>query len=111
MVSFRPSDTYMSRSKNQGNRLTAGGFDPHIDANAYTHVKMIKHLTVLAAVDGMSAENGGLEVVDGSHLMEIKLGADRCIEPSWVQSQKWTSCDLQPGRSNPIPNQLEIISG
>lgn len=58
---------------------------------------MIKHLTVLAAVDGMSAENGGLEVVDGSHLTEIKLGEDRCIEPAWVQSQKWTSCDLQPG--------------
>ncbi|PLN78604.1 PhyH-domain-containing protein [Aspergillus taichungensis] len=75
----------------------SGGFDPHIDANAYTHVKMIKHLTVLAAVDGMNSENGGLEVVDGSHLTEIKLGEDRCIEPAWVQSQKWTSCDLQPG--------------
>ncbi|XHG05877.1 hypothetical protein AWENTII_009091 [Aspergillus wentii] len=75
----------------------SGGFDPHIDANAYTHVKDIKHLTVLAAVDEMTSSNGGLDVVDGSHLMNIPLGSDRCIDPSWVNSQKWTSCDLQPG--------------
>ncbi|KAL2831851.1 hypothetical protein BJY01DRAFT_254136 [Aspergillus pseudoustus] len=75
----------------------SGGFDPHIDANAYTHVKNIKHLTILAAVDEMTAANGGLDVVDGSHRMDIPLGADRCIERAWVEQQKWTSCDLQPG--------------
>ncbi|KAJ5737856.1 uncharacterized protein N7483_002981 [Penicillium malachiteum] len=75
----------------------SGGFDPHIDANAYTHVKNIKHLTILAAVDEMTLENGGLEVVDGSHRMEIPLGGDRCIEPEWVNSHTWTSCDLLPG--------------
>ncbi|KAF7157837.1 hypothetical protein CNMCM5623_002271 [Aspergillus felis] len=75
----------------------SGGFDPHIDANAYTHVKDIKHLTVLAAVDEMNAENGGLEVVDGSHLMGIPLGRDRCIEQFWVESHEWTSCNLKPG--------------
>ncbi|KAL2811870.1 hypothetical protein BJX63DRAFT_443853 [Aspergillus granulosus] len=75
----------------------SGGFDPHIDANAYTHVKNIKHLTILAAVDEMTSANGGLEVVDGSHRMQVPLGEDRCIEPAWVQSHAWTSCDLQPG--------------
>ncbi|KAL4897195.1 hypothetical protein BDV59DRAFT_85921 [Aspergillus ambiguus] len=75
----------------------SGGFSPHIDANAYTHVKMIKHLTVLAAVDDMTPENGGLDVVDGSHRMEIKLGEDRCIEPAWVENQTWTPCVLHPG--------------
>ncbi|KJK65160.1 Phytanoyl-CoA dioxygenase PhyH [Aspergillus parasiticus SU-1] len=75
----------------------SGGFSPHIDANAYTHVKNIKHLTVLAAVDDMTPENGGLDVVDGSHRTEIKLGEDRCIDPAWVESQKWTPCTLQPG--------------
>lgn len=75
-----------------------GGFDPHIDANAYTHVKNIKHLTILAAVDEMNAINGGLEVVNGSHRMEVPLGADRCIEPAWVDSHRWTPCDLHPGR-------------
>ncbi|GAD98880.1 hypothetical protein ANI_1_1162024 [Paecilomyces variotii No. 5] len=75
----------------------SGGFAPHIDANAYTHVKNISHLTILAAVDGMTIENGGLEVVDGSHRMEVPLGTDRCIEASWVAAQKWTPCDLTSG--------------
>ncbi|KKK14314.1 hypothetical protein P175DRAFT_0500869 [Aspergillus ochraceoroseus IBT 24754] len=75
----------------------SGGFSPHIDANAYTHVKNIKHLTVLVAVDEMTSENGGLDVVNGSHLMEVPLGEDRCIEPSWVESHEWTPCNLNPG--------------
>jgi hypothetical protein len=74
-----------------------GGFDPHIDANAYTHVKNIKHLTILAAVDEMTAANGGLEVVDGSHRMEIPLGADRCITPDWVANNPWTPAELESG--------------
>ncbi|OQE23676.1 hypothetical protein PENSTE_c008G03522 [Penicillium steckii] len=75
----------------------SGGFDPHIDANAYTHVKNIKHLTLLAAVDEMNAINGGLEVVNGSHKMAVPLGQDRCIDPVWVESHTWTPCDLLPG--------------
>lgn len=74
-----------------------GGFDPHIDANAYTHVKNIKHLTILAAVDEMTAANGGLEVVEGSHRMDIPLGGDRCITSNWVESNVWTPAELQPG--------------
>jgi ectoine hydroxylase-related dioxygenase (phytanoyl-CoA dioxygenase family) len=74
-----------------------GGFDPHIDANAYTHVKNIKHLTILAAVDEMNAANGGLEVVDGSHRMNIPLGNDRCITSDWVDSNVWTPAELQSG--------------
>lgn len=74
-----------------------GGFDPHIDANAYTHVKNIKHLTILAAVDGMNAANGGLEVVNGSHRMDIPLGSDRCIAPDWVESNVWTPAELESG--------------
>lgn len=82
--------------------------DPHIDANAYTHVKDIKHLTVLVAVDVMTSANGGLEVVNGSHLMTIPLGSDRCIEPAWVRSQTWTPCDLQPGMHPYIINRPDI---
>lgn len=79
--------------------LITGGFSPHIDANAYTHVKDIKHLTVLAAVDEMNSANGGLDVVKGSHRMSVPLGEDRCIDPAWVESQEWTACDLNPGLS------------
>jgi ectoine hydroxylase-related dioxygenase (phytanoyl-CoA dioxygenase family) len=77
--------------------MSPGGFDPHFDANAYTHVKNIKHLTILAAVDAMTSENGGLEVVEGSHLQAVPLGSDRCIEPAWVDCHTWVPCDLQPG--------------
>lgn len=77
--------------------MFVGGFDPHIDANAYTHVKNIKDLTILAAVDEMTGENGGLEVVEGSHREDIPLGSDRCIEPSWVSGHTWVPCNLQPG--------------
>jgi hypothetical protein len=45
----------------------------------------------------MNVSNGGLEVVDGSHRMNVPLGSDRCIEPSWVESQPWTPCNLEPG--------------
>ncbi|KAJ0414048.1 hypothetical protein BJY00DRAFT_305898 [Aspergillus carlsbadensis] len=76
----------------------SGGFSPHIDANAYTHVKDIKHLTALVAVDEMTSANGGLDVVKGSHRMTVPLSSeDRCIEGSWVDSHEWTSCDLNPG--------------
>jgi hypothetical protein len=55
----------------------------------------------------MNAENGGLEVVDGSHLMDIPLGRDRCIEQSWVESHEWTSCNLKRGEGIP---QIRILT-
>jgi ectoine hydroxylase-related dioxygenase (phytanoyl-CoA dioxygenase family) len=51
----------------------SGGFSPHIDSTAYTHVKDIKHLTILIAVDPSNMSNGGLETVEGSHLIEDQL--------------------------------------
>lgn len=76
-----------------------GGFDPHIDATAYTHVKEIKHLTILLSIDESSMTNGGLEVVDGSHDMHIPIDrTDNCIDSAWVKNQKWTPVELQPGK-------------
>jgi ectoine hydroxylase-related dioxygenase (phytanoyl-CoA dioxygenase family) len=78
--------------------LVIGGFAPHIDAVAYTHVKNIKHLTILLAVDSSNLSNGGLEVVDGSHEMTIPINKkDHCIESSWVNSQIWTPVKLDSG--------------
>jgi hypothetical protein len=78
--------------------LVIGGFAPHIDAVAYTHVKNIKHLTVLLAVDPSNLANGGLEVVDGSHEMTIPINEkDHCIESSWVENQRWTPVELNSG--------------
>ena len=45
----------------------------------------------------MTPANGGLEIVDGSHLMTVPLREDRCIDPDWVKSHKWTPCELQAG--------------
>jgi hypothetical protein len=45
----------------------------------------------------MNSANGGLEVVDGSHRMDIPLGSDRCIEPTWVKTNPWTPAELEAG--------------
>jgi ectoine hydroxylase-related dioxygenase (phytanoyl-CoA dioxygenase family) len=80
--------------------LETGGFAPHVDAVAYTHVKMIKHLTILLAVDTSNMTNGGLEVVDGSHMMEVPVREDdHCLEFDWVKSHKWIPVELEPGKS------------
>jgi ectoine hydroxylase-related dioxygenase (phytanoyl-CoA dioxygenase family) len=76
----------------------SGGFSQHIDAVAYTHVKDIKHLTILVAVDSTDMSNGGLEVVDGSHEMDIPINeVDHYIQESWVKHQKWTPAELESG--------------
>jgi 2-aminoethylphosphonate dioxygenase len=76
----------------------SGGFSPHIDSTAYTHVRNIKHLTILIAVDPSNMSNGGLEVVEGSHLMEVPIDrTNNCLEPSWVKSQAWVPVELEAG--------------
>ena len=84
------------RTENDHN---AGGFAPHIDAVAYTHVKMIKHLTILLAVDESSKSNGCLEVVARSHELQIPIReVDHCIEYDWVDEQTWTPVELEAGK-------------
>jgi ectoine hydroxylase-related dioxygenase (phytanoyl-CoA dioxygenase family) len=76
----------------------SGGFSPHLDSTAYTHVKNIKHLTILMAVDASNMSNGGLEVVEGSHVMDVPMDrSDNCIERSWVESETWIPVELEPG--------------
>lgn len=77
----------------------SGGFAPHVDSTAYTHVKKIKHLTILLAVDASNLTNGGLEVVNGSHNMDVPIAEDNCIEPDWVAKQIWTPVELEAGES------------
>lgn len=76
----------------------SGGYSPHIDAVAYTHVKDVKHMTILLAVDASNMKNGGLEVVDGSHKVDIPIRkSDNILEPEWVASQKWDPVELEAG--------------
>jgi ectoine hydroxylase-related dioxygenase (phytanoyl-CoA dioxygenase family) len=75
-----------------------GGFAPHVDAVAYTHVRDIKHLTILLAVDPSNLANGGLEVVPGSQLESIPLNeSDHIITRSWTDSHAWTPVELHAG--------------
>jgi ectoine hydroxylase-related dioxygenase (phytanoyl-CoA dioxygenase family) len=79
----------------------SGGFSPHIDSTAYTHVKNIKHLTILLAVDDSNMSNGGLEVVEGSHLMDVPIDhSDNCLEKEWVDRQTWVPVELEAGTFN-----------
>lgn len=81
--------------------IEVGGFAPHIDAVAYNHIKDVKHLTILLAVDKSTLNNGGLEVVDASHNMDIPLNVeDHCITDEWVDSHEWKPVELEPGRCN-----------
>ncbi|KAM0476562.1 hypothetical protein ACHAP7_006812 [Fusarium lateritium] len=76
----------------------SGGFAPHIDAVAYTHIKGVKHLTILLSVDPSNIRNGGLEVVDGSHEIDVPINkATNCIASTWVDSQTWTPVELEAG--------------
>jgi hypothetical protein len=55
-------------------------------------------LTILLAVDPSNMSNGGLEVVEGSHNMEVPINStDNCIRPSWVKSQTWVPVALEVG--------------
>lgn len=88
----------------------SGGFAPHIDAVAYTHIKDVKHLTILLSVDPSNMSNGGLEVVDASHNMTVPIDpATNCITNDWVASQKWTPVELEAGTYFPFLLFLWIL--
>jgi len=90
----------------------SGGFAPHIDSTAYTHVKNIKHLTILLAVDDTDSSNGGLDVVEGSQLMNVPINKeDNCAEPAWVQKQTWTPANLKAGQLLVFGSYLAHRSG
>ncbi|ATY61639.1 Phytanoyl-dioxygenase [Cordyceps militaris] len=76
----------------------SGGFAPHIDAVAYTHIKDVRHLTILLSVDPSNMTNGGLEVVSGSHEVDVPINPEtNCIADEWVASQRWTPAELDSG--------------
>ena len=89
----------------------SGGFSPHVDFTAYTHVKNVTHLTILMAVDNSNMRNGGLEVVDGSHKMDVPIGSDNCITQEWVAKQKWIPVELKAGELLVFGSYLAHRSG
>uniref|UniRef100_A0A8H7K332 Uncharacterized protein n=1 Tax=Bionectria ochroleuca TaxID=29856 RepID=A0A8H7K332_BIOOC len=73
------------------------GFVAHIDGPAYDHIGRIEHTTANLAVDAATVENGCLEVVPGSHKMDIELSLGSRIADRWVESHEWVQVPLNPG--------------
>ncbi|KAH0531007.1 hypothetical protein TsFJ059_005570 [Trichoderma semiorbis] len=103
---------YLFKEKINYKLAGSGGFAPHIDAVAYNHIKDVKHLTILLAVDKSTLNNGGLEVVDASHSMDIPLNVeDHCIADEWVDSHEWKPVELEPGQLLIFTSYLAHRSG
>lgn len=73
------------------------GFGAHLDAPAYDHVGRIEHTTANIAVDAATIANGCVEVVSGSHLMDVKLSHGGAIDKEWEHSHEWIPVELAPG--------------
>lgn len=73
------------------------GFQPHLDAPAYDHIGRIEHVTANVAIDAATVANGCLEVVPGSHRMDVELAEGGRIAESWVSSHEWVPVPLDPG--------------
>ncbi|KKK12542.1 hypothetical protein ARAM_003073 [Aspergillus rambellii] len=73
------------------------GFQAHLDAPAYDHIGRMEHVTANFAIDAATAANGCLEVVPGSHKMDIEFAAGGRILPAWENAHEWVSVPLEPG--------------
>lgn len=79
-------------------KLAGGnGFGAHLDAPAYDHIGEIEHTTANLAVDPATIENGCVEVVRGSHRMNVELAEGGRIAKEWEDSQEWTPVMLDSG--------------
>lgn len=79
-------------------KLPSGnGFAAHLDAPAYDHIGKIEHLTANFAVDEATTENGCIEVVRGSHKMDVELANGGAISKSWESTHEWLPVPLRPG--------------
>jgi hypothetical protein len=73
------------------------GFGPHLDAPAYDHIGQIEHTTANLAVDAATIANGCVEVVPGSHRMNVELAEGGRISPAWEAAHEWVPVKLDEG--------------
>ncbi|PLB37985.1 phytanoyl-CoA dioxygenase family protein [Aspergillus candidus] len=73
------------------------GFQAHLDAPAYDHIGRIEHITANIAIDAATPENGCLEVVAGSHKMDVEFSHGGHISEAWERAQPWVSVPLERG--------------
>jgi hypothetical protein len=89
MLLFKDKINYKSAKGN--------GFHAHLDAPAYDHICKIEHVTANFAIDAATTENGCLEIVPGSHQMDVELAHGGRISDEWIARHEWVSVPLQPG--------------
>jgi hypothetical protein len=73
------------------------GFHPHLDAPAYDHICEVEHVTANFAVEAATIDNGCLEIVPGSHRVNVQLADGGRISEDWVASHEWLPILLNPG--------------
>ncbi|KAJ5094274.1 hypothetical protein N7456_010135 [Penicillium angulare] len=73
------------------------GFQAHLDAPAYDHIGRIEHVTANIAVDAATLANGCLEVVPGSHKMDVEFEQSGRIKHSWENEHEWVTLPMEPG--------------
>ncbi|KAI9930105.1 hypothetical protein ASPWEDRAFT_99466 [Aspergillus wentii DTO 134E9] len=73
------------------------GFQAHLDAPAYDHIGRIEHITANIAIDAATLENGCLEVIPGSHRMQVELADGGRISQGWEDAHAWVSIPLDAG--------------
>lgn len=73
------------------------GFQAHLDAPAYDHIGRIEHITANFAIDAATPENGCLEVVPGSHKMEVQFSNGGHITEEWEKAHDWVQVPLERG--------------
>lgn len=73
------------------------GFQAHLDAPAYDHIGRIEHTTANLAVDAATIANGCVEVVPGSHRMDVTLAHGGKIAREWEGAQGWIPVELEAG--------------
>ena len=73
------------------------GFQAHLDAPAYDHIGQIEHTTANLAVDPATIANGCVEVVPGSHRMDVELVDGGRISPAWEKAHEWMPVELESG--------------
>jgi ectoine hydroxylase-related dioxygenase (phytanoyl-CoA dioxygenase family) len=88
--------------------IRGNGFAAHLDAPAYDHIGEIEHVTANLAVDSATSENGCLEVVPGSHKMDVSFLRGGQISPDWEAEHDWLAVPLEPGKNNFFAYSLDL---
>jgi ectoine hydroxylase-related dioxygenase (phytanoyl-CoA dioxygenase family) len=89
MLLFKDKINYKSP---QGN-----GFQAHLDAPACDHIGKIEYVTANFAINAAAVENGYLEVVPGSHKMDVELVNGGRISGRWAENHEREPVPLEPG--------------